>query len=110
MTALAYDSYGLPPLTKADLPDESIKRTALVGWTIVAIFFGFFGTWAAVAPLKGAVVANGVVKVDGNRKSVQHLEGGIVKELRVKEGDKVAAGDVLLVLDDSQARAEHEVL
>src|SRR5205807_6213873 len=65
---------------------------------------------AASAPLKGAVVANAVVKVEGNRKSVQHLEGGIVKELRVKEGDRVAAGDVVVVLDDSQARAEYEVL
>ena len=47
------------------------------------------------APLNGAVVGNAVVKVEGNRKSVQHLDGGIVKELRVKEGDKVKAGDVL---------------
>ena len=62
------------------------------------------------APLNGAVVANAVVKVEGNRKSVQHLDGGIVKELRVKEGDRVAADDVLIVLDDTQARAEHDVL
>jgi HlyD family type I secretion membrane fusion protein len=55
-------------------------------------------------------VANGVVKVEGNRKSVQHLEGGIVKELRVKEGDWVNAGDVVIVLDESQPRAEFEVL
>jgi HlyD family type I secretion membrane fusion protein len=110
MSALTYNSHGLPPLTKADVPDESLVRTAMFGWMIVGIFFGLFGTWAAVAPLKGAVVANAVVKVDGNRKSVQHLEGGIVKELRVKEGDKVAAGDVLIVLDESQPRAEYEVL
>ena len=56
------------------------------------------------------MVANALVKVEGNRKSVQHLEGGIVKEMRVKEGDRVAAGDVLIVLDDGQARAEYEVL
>ena len=43
------------------------------------------------APLNGAVVANGAVKVDGNRKSVQHLDGGIVKELRTKEGDRIKA-------------------
>jgi HlyD family type I secretion membrane fusion protein len=92
------------------VPNESVKRVAAVGWAIIAVFFGLFGTWAAVAPLKGAVVANAVVKVEGNRKSVQHLEGGIVKELRVKEGDRVAAGDIVIVLDPSQARAEHEVL
>jgi HlyD family type I secretion membrane fusion protein len=102
--------YRAPALPRADVPDESIKRTATVGWAIIAIFFGLFGTWAAIAPLKGAVVANGIVKVEGNRKSVQHLEGGIVKEMRVKEGDRVASGDVVIVLDDSQPRAEYEVL
>ena len=74
------------------------------------IFFGCFGAWAVTAPLNGAVVANAIVKVEGNRKSVQHLDGGIVKELRVKEGDRVAADDVLIVLDDTQARAELDVL
>ena len=108
--ALTYDMLSLRGLSKGDVPDESIERVATVGWVIIAIFFGLFGTWAAIAPLKGAVVANAVVKVEGNRKSVQHLEGGIVKELRVKEGDKVSAGDVLIVLDDSQARAEYELL
>src|SRR6266566_2977331 len=91
-------------------PSDSIKRVALAGWLIIAVFFGGIGSWAATAPLNGAVVGNAVVKVEGNRKSVQHLDGGIVKELRVKEGDKVNAGDVLIVLDESQARAEFEVL
>jgi len=91
-------------------PNDSIKHVALTGWLIIAIFFGGIGTWAATAPLNGAVVANAVVKVDGNRKSVQHLDGGIVKELRVKEGDKVRAGDVVIVLDETQARAEYDVL
>jgi len=100
----------LPALSQDRGPDESVRHVALIGWAIIAIFFGGFGTWAAVAPLNGAVVANGVVKVEGNRKSVQHLEGGIVKDLRVKEGDHVSAGDVLIVLDDSQARAEYAVL
>lgn len=107
--ALTY-AITLPGLPKSEIPNESIKRVAAVGWAIIAVFFGLLGTWAATAPLKGAVVANAVVKVEGNRKSVQHLEGGIIKELRVKEGDKVTAGDVLIVLDESQPRAEHEVL
>ena len=83
---------------------------ALAGWVIVVLFFGVFGAWAITAPLNGAVVANGFVKVEGNRKSIQHLDGGIVKELRVKESDRVNAGDVVVALDDSQARAEYEVL
>src|SRR5262249_1512704 len=83
---------------------------AIAGWIIVVLFFGVIGGWAVTAPLNGAVVAQSVVKVDGNRKSVQHLDGGIVKELRVKEGDRGNRGDVLVGLDETQARAEHEVV
>ena len=90
--------------------DDSIRRPALVGWLIVAVFFGGFGLWSVQAPLNGAVVATGIVKVEGNRKSIQHLDGGIVKALRVKDGDHVQAGDVLLVLDETQAKAEYQVL
>jgi HlyD family type I secretion membrane fusion protein len=93
-----------------DAPSDSIRRVALAGWLIIAVFFGGIGSWAATAPLNGAVVGNAVVKVDGNRKSVQHLDGGIVKELRIKEGDKVNAGDILVVLDETQAQAEYDVL
>jgi HlyD family type I secretion membrane fusion protein len=91
-------------------PSDSFWRPALAGSLSIALFFGGLGTWAGVAPLNGAVVATGVVKVDGNRKSVQHLDGGIVKRLLVKEGDRVQAGDILIALDDSQAKAEFEVL
>jgi Glycosyl transferase family 41/Biotin-lipoyl like len=82
-----------------------MRSAAIAGWAIIVIFFGGFGAWAVTAPLHGAVVANGFVRVEGNRKSIQHLDGGIVKELNVKEGDRVKAGDVLIVLDDTQARA-----
>lgn len=91
------------------LPDESLKRYSIAGWLILAIFFGGFGAWAATAPLNGAVVAEAVVKVEGNRKAVQHLQGGIVKEVKIKEGDHVKAGDVLIVLDDVQARSDFDV-
>jgi len=91
-------------------PSDSIGLVAMSGWLIIAIFFGGMGTWAVTAPLNGAVVANAVIKVDGNRKSVQHLDGGIVKELRVREGERVLAGDILVVLDETQAQAEYDVL
>jgi len=103
-------SAAAPPVQDPSRPNESLKQAARMGWIIIALFFGVFGTWAISAPLNGAVVANGFIKVESNRKSVQHLDGGIVKELRVKEGDRVAAGDTLIVLDDSQARAEFDVL
>lgn len=102
-----------PSLTregKDGAPSDSIRHVALAGWLIIAIFFGGIGAWALTAPLNGAVVANAVVKIDGNRKSVQHLDGGIVKELHVREGERVLAGDLLIVLDETQARAEYEVL
>jgi HlyD family type I secretion membrane fusion protein len=89
---------------------DSMRSFVIAGWAIIAIFFGGFGGWAMTAPLNGAVVANGFVKVETNRKSVQHLDGGIVKELRVKEGDWVSAGDILIVLDETQVRAEYDVL
>src|SRR5438270_4902482 len=91
-------------------PSDSIKHVALAGWIIIALFFGGIGSWAAIAPLNGAIVGNAIIKVDGNRKSVQHLDGGIVKELRVKEGDNVKVGEALIVLDETQARAEYDVL
>ncbi|MBR0872318.1 HlyD family type I secretion periplasmic adaptor subunit [Bradyrhizobium tropiciagri] len=99
-----------PPVRAGGAPSDSITQAALAGWAIVLVFFVGIGSWAVTAPLNGAVVANAVVKVDGNRKSIQHLDGGIVKQLNVKEGDKVNAGDLLIVLDETQARAEYEVL
>lgn len=89
---------------------DSLRTPVVTGALIIALFFGGLGGWAAIAPLNAAVVANGTVKVEGNRKSVQHLDGGIVRTLDVKEGDLVEKGQVLLTLDDTQARAEFEVL
>ena len=91
------------------LPDKSLRKHSVAGWIILAVFFGGFGAWAATAPLNGAVVAEAVVKVEGNRKSIQHLDGGIVREVKVKEGDSVKAGDVLIVLDDVRARSDFDV-
>ena len=91
-------------------PSDSARGVIIAGVAIIVGFFGAFGGWALTAPLHGAVVANSVVKVEGNRKSVQHLDGGIVRELRVKEGDDVKVGDVVIALDDTQARAEYELL
>jgi len=89
--------------------DDSAKSAMIAGAAIMAAFFVGLGGWAAFAPLNSAAVAPAVVKVEGNRKSVQHLEGGIVKELRVREGDKVASEQTLIVLDDTQARAAVDV-
>ena len=68
------------------------------------------GGWAALAPLSGAVIAPGYVKVDLNRKVVQHQEGGIVRAIRVRDGDKVKEGQELLVLDDVRIDAQLDLL
>lgn len=80
------------------------------GTVTIVLFFGVFGLWSAIAPLSSAALAPGVVKVDTNRKTVQHLEGGIVQEIRVREGDRVKAGQVLITLDETQARASIDLL
>src|SRR5471032_32203 len=67
-----------------DLPTSDTK-TRRLGFGIIFVVFGIFGTWAAVAPLDSAANAPGVVTVKTYRKTVQHLEGGIVKELRSEE-------------------------
>ena len=90
-----------------DMPtsDRGIRR---IGLTIVLVTFGIFGTWAAVAPLSNAVHGSGFVTVQSYRKTVQHLEGGIIKELLARDGDSVKMGDPLIVLDESQLSAEYE--
>ena len=82
-----------------------------VGWTlalgvaVILVFVGGFAAWAALAPLSSAVVAFGVVEVVGERKTVQHLEGGLVADILVQEGDMVEAGQPLLVLDGTESGA-----
>ncbi|MBX5135166.1 HlyD family type I secretion periplasmic adaptor subunit [Rhizobium lentis] len=74
------------------------------------LFFGMAGGWATLAPLDSAAVAPGLVKVAGDRKLIQHLEGGIIAGLTAANGDIVKAGKVLLQLDDTQARARLDLV
>jgi HlyD family secretion protein len=84
-----------------------IKPAATAGLVIIGLVFGVAGTWAALAPLAGAAIATGVVSPDGSRKTIQHLEGGIIKEILVKEGDTVVAGQTLYKLEVTQAQANY---
>lgn len=81
------------------------RRPALVGYLIVLATFGVMGAWAVLARLDSAVVAPGVVTVESNRKLVAHLEGGIVHQILVKEGQHVAEGDLLYRLEETQSQA-----
>ena len=82
----------------------------LAGSAVALCFFAGLGGWAATAPLAGAAIAPAVVAPDGSRKTVQHLEGGIVRRILVQDGSKVVAGQELIELDDTAARAEHAAL
>lgn len=82
----------------------------VAGYITLLLTFGVFGTWAATAPLASAVVASGTVSVESNRKTVQHLEGGIVSEIVAKEGEIVKPGDIVLKLDPTQAQGTYAVL
>ncbi len=83
---------------------------AFVGYAIIILTFGVGGGWAAVARLDKAVIAPGYVATETNRKTVEHFEGGIVREILVKEGDRVAEGQVLFRLQKIQAEASSETV
>ncbi|MEZ2722133.1 HlyD family type I secretion periplasmic adaptor subunit [Paenalcaligenes hominis] len=87
--------------------DHRVRR---FGYAVVLIMFGFFGGWSVLAPIGSAALAPGVVTVQTYRKTVQHLEGGIVKELLARDGDHVETGQPLIILDDTQLRAEYDIV
>jgi HlyD family type I secretion membrane fusion protein len=80
------------------------------GFLVSGAFFLAFGGWAATVPLSSAIVTTGVVEVENQRKLVQHFEGGIVAELAAREGQRVAAGELLIALDTTQPRARLDLL
>ena len=86
-----------------------MKGAIVTGVLTIGVFFGGLGSWAVLAPLDSAVVGTGTLTVHGNRKTVQHREGGIVAELLVQEGGVVEQGQLLVRLDDTQARAVYDV-
>ena len=82
--------------------DWSARRPLIIGLLALLVLVGGFGTWAVMSSISGAVVATGRIEVERNRQVVQHLDGGIVSEILVNEGDTVAEGDILLRLDSSE--------
>jgi len=92
-------------MTKSDTARSS-QRIMLAGTIIIVVLIAGFGSWASLAPLASGVMAQGVIVAEGNRSTVQHLEGGIIKDILVQEGDVVKAGQVLVRLDDVQTRAK----
>ncbi len=94
----------------AGTPFARLKQLAAAAFAIVGVFIIGFGLWAIFAPLESAAIAGGAVEAETSRKTIQHLEGGIVARILVKDGDKVTAGQPLIRLDDTRARASAQVL
>ena len=103
----------VPPVAPSVMPVASqpaVHAPARWGVALVVFFVLAFGSWGCLVPLDGGAVAPGVVNPDSGKKTIQHLEGGIIAELPVREGERVKAGQPLVVLESTQARAAHETL
>ena len=104
------------PFTRTDQnaldPDElsDTRRPLVVGAIIIVVTFFGFGLWAALAPIDSAAIASGFLTVQSNRRTIQHLEGGIVQEIFARDGMAVKAGDVLIRLDETRAKAQTDIL
>ena len=99
------------PLTLADAsPMSRLRHVAWTGDLLVGVFVVGLGIWSVLAPLSSAAIASGVVETEANRKTIQHLEGGIVRRILVRNGDAVSAGQVLIKLDDTKPRSERDSL
>jgi epimerase transport system membrane fusion protein len=97
------------PAQTTQVPDQEQRpfprRLIAAGLSMVALLLSSFTVWSLLAPIEGAVVSPGIVSVASHRKQVQHLEGGIVEAILVREGDRVAVGQLLIQLRDVQPAA-----
>ena len=91
-------------------PSSDLGHAGRIGLWALGIGFGGFLLWAGLAPLDEGVPSQGHVAIDTKRKSVQHLSGGIIKEVLVGEGDQVKEGQLLIKLDDAAAKANFEAV
>ncbi|MBO6560732.1 MAG: HlyD family type I secretion periplasmic adaptor subunit [Nisaea sp.] len=96
-------------LSEAENP-KAWRPVVWAGFVVLLLFFGGFGLWAALAPLGSGAIAQGQLQVSSNQKTVQHLEGGIIEAINVRDGDVVREGDILIRLDDTRASVEFELL
>lgn len=99
----------LPVQWYEDVP-RSVTKHIIFGITLMAVSFGGFSLWAFRAPLAAAVISQGSFVATGRNKIVQHLEGGIIKDIAVSEGETVVAGQIILTLDETSAMASQREL
>lgn len=84
----------------------SARRPLIIGFITLLVLVGGFGSWAVLSSISGAVIATGTIEVDRNRQIVQHLDGGIVSEILVDEGDTVVQGTTLIRLDAAELSSQ----
>jgi len=105
------NSHPVSPLAvESQEPPADAGRAARIGLWALGLGFGGFLLWAALAPLDEGVPSHGMVAIDTKRKAVQHLSGGIIRQVLVKEGDWVKEGQTLILLDEAVARANYEAV
>ena len=86
------------------------RNTRRIGYGVALCLVGVIFIWGTVAPIQSAALAPGIVQVEGKRKAIQHLEGGIIAQILVANGEWVEAGQPLLVLDMTRTLAERDIL
>ncbi|MDY0051931.1 MAG: biotin/lipoyl-binding protein, partial [Aliarcobacter sp.] len=91
-------------------PNDNTSELIKVGYRVIIIVFILLGCWVSYAPLAIYSAAIGKVSADFNKKRIQHLEGGIIRTIFVKDGDLVKKGQILIKLDDTQTKSELEIL
>lgn len=89
---------------------SAIRKPTLIGGVMLSVFVAIFFVWGGTAPLEGGANASGSISPEGSRRTVQHLEGGIIEDLVVREGDRVERGAILVRLRTTQAQASFAVL
>ncbi len=87
-----------------------VRKPAIFGAIVLIVALGFFVVWGGLAPLDSAAVAEGHIVVSSEHSAIQHLEGGVIKEILVKDGEYVEAGQPLIILSDTAARAQSEII
>lgn len=97
-------------MTDTEAKTWSVKGPMIAGFIVLLLLVGGFGTWSVFTNISGAVIADGQLEVDRNRQIVQHLDGGVVSEILVREGMSVEAGQLLVRLDDTQLRSQLAII
>lgn len=108
-TSLARQAPTGPEQTQTSQVETGIEAPRRAGIIIAVLVFGVFGLWAVLAPIEGAAHAPGNVTVRSYKKTIQHLEGGMISDIRAQNGDVVTEGDPLMILDSTQSLAQLEI-